>query len=72
MPAGRQKILCLAPTPQLLCKLGSIIIHYEEMTGPAGHRFDKVALDGLIADPEVREWIAGMREMAMLPVKRNK
>ena len=62
----------LKPSPALLCKLGSIIIHTEELTSPTGHGFDKIALDGLVNDPEVVEWMEAMRAMAMLPVKRNK
>lgn len=45
---------CLTPSPALLCKLGSIIIHFEEMHSKDGHAFDKIALDGLIADHDVQ------------------
>jgi hypothetical protein len=58
------------PSAALLVKLGSIIVHYEEMTSPTGHHFDKHALDGLLFDPEVVQWFAAMQDMAMLPVKR--
>jgi hypothetical protein len=59
------------PPASLLCKLGSIIVQYEEMTSKHGHGFDKVAMDALIADAEVQDWIAEMQKLAMLPVKRN-
>lgn len=60
----------LQPTPSLLVKLGSIAVHAEELMSPGGHPFDKAALGTLYDDPEVKEWIAQMTKMAMLPVKR--
>ena len=60
----------LTPNAGLLAKLGSLIIHAEEMLSPAGHGVDKVALEAGIADPEVQAWLAEMRALAMLPVKR--
>lgn len=61
----------LTPSPALLCKLGSIAVHADELTSDDGHQFDRVALQSLIADPEVREWIAAMGAAAMVPVKRK-
>ncbi len=58
------------PSAGLLVKLGSIIVHYEEMTSPKGHEFDKFALNSLLEDAEVVEWFKGMHKNAMLPVKR--
>lgn len=63
---------CLKPSPSLLCKLGSIVVHFEEGRSTNGHHFDWAALDQLIADPEVISWLKGMGNMAMLPVKRTK
>lgn len=54
----------------LLSKLGSIIVHVEEMQSDKGHSYDKVALDGLLKDPEVLAWMEKMRSMALLPEKR--
>lgn len=54
----------------LLCKLGSIVVHVEEMMSPEGHHYDKLALENLLADSEVREWIEAMDKLAMLPKKR--
>lgn len=62
----------LTPSPALLCKLGSIIVHADEMTSPDGHEFDRAAFSALLADPEVREWIEHMETLAMVPVKRRK
>ena len=42
------------------------------MLSPMGHGFDKIALNSLLADPEVIEWRKQMDALAMLPVKRNK
>jgi len=59
------------PSPALLCKLGSVVVHVEEMRSPDGHAFDTIALDGLLKDPEVVQWLARMNAMAMLPRKRS-
>lgn len=61
----------LTPSPQLLTKLGSIMVHVEELLSPHGHHFDRVALDDLLKDPQVKEWRRQMDSMALLPVKRN-
>lgn len=60
----------LKPSAALLCKLGSIVIHVEEFLSPQGHHFDKSALDKLLDDAEVREWLKAMDVMALLPRKR--
>lgn len=61
----------LKPPVTVLCKLGSIVVHAEEMNSADGHPFDKIALDGLMNDPEVQAWMTVMRSMAMLPLKRK-
>lgn len=60
----------LRPSPALLAKLGSIIIHSEEATSPGGHSFDVEAVKVLMIDVEVQDWLRGMANLAMLPVKR--
>lgn len=57
------------PSTPLLCKLGSIAVHAEELLSPDGHAFDKTALDSLLQDAEVKNWIKAMG--AMLPRKRS-
>lgn len=61
----------LAPPVTVLVKLGSIAVHADEMLSPGGHDFDRVALQGLLADPEILEWLKGMDRMAMIPKKRS-
>ena len=60
----------LKPDAGLLCKLGSIAVHADESMSDEGHAFDKTALEGLIADPEVVEWLAEMDKLALIPKKR--
>lgn len=60
----------LAPSVTLLIKLGSLAVHIEEMPSPSGHQLDKSAVEGLLADEEVSEWLTEMGKMAFLPVKR--
>ncbi len=54
----------------LASKLGSVVVHVEEMLSPTGHDFDRIALEGLLADPDIREWITDLQAMALVPVKR--
>ncbi len=60
----------LHPSASLLCKLGSIAVHVEEMLSPDGHAFDKTAIDGLLADAEVRDWLDRMAALALVPERR--
>lgn len=60
----------LKPTPQLLIKLGSIIVHYEEWTSVKGHELDKITIDAIMKQEDVKEWFKGMNEMALLPLRR--
>lgn len=60
----------LKPSISLLIKLGSVIVHQEELMSDKGHHFDRQALDTVRNDPEVIEWIEKMTKAAFLPVKR--
>jgi hypothetical protein len=61
----------LEPGLTLLCKLGSIAVHTDEFLSPHGHVVDHAALHGLLKDREVQLWLKAMRELALLPEKRN-
>ena len=61
----------LNPSPSLLVKLGSIIVHFDEANEPGGHEYDLHTARQLLADPEVAQWIAQMNAAAMLPLKRS-
>lgn len=61
----------LKPSVALLVKLGSIVVHADEMLGPSGHEYDKIAIQTALQDSELRAWIEQMTKMAMLPVKRH-
>lgn len=58
------------PSLALLVKLGSIIVHADELSGPFGHPYDNITMQQLIRDPEVQQFIKDMG--AFLPVKRNR
>lgn len=60
----------LKPSAALLCKLGSALVHMEELHSKKGHVFDRMALNTILDDEELQLWMCQMREMAMLPVKR--
>lgn len=62
----------IKPSLNLLCKLGSIIVHAEEGLSDIGHEFDITTLQTLLLDPEVKEWLYEMSELALIPQKRNK
>jgi len=65
------------PSAQLLVKLGSLIVHQEEMADSLANKdlhaadFDASAVKACREDPEVVEWLAEMNKMALLPVKRS-
>ena len=61
----------LNPSPSLLCKLGSIAVHVAEMLSGDGHVFDRIALQVLLDDDEVAQWLSEMDELAMITRKRN-
>ena len=61
----------LKPGASLLVKLGSIAVHVEELISPAGHEFDKAAIQTLLNDVEVKSWLEEMDALAFLPKKRN-
>lgn len=65
------RVTPLQPSAALLCKLGSIAVHADEMLSADGHDFDRVVLQQLIADPEVADWIMQMNALAMVPRKRK-
>lgn len=68
MPSSSADVL--APPATTLIKLGSLAVHIEELLSPGGHEVDRSAIEGLLADEEVRSWLKGMDDMAFLPVKR--
>lgn len=58
------------PTPSLLMKLGSIVVHADAATSEKGHPFDIEAIKSLLSDAEVVEWMKEMDKRALLPVRR--
>ena len=61
----------LNPSPALLAKLGSVAVHVEEYLSPHGHHFDGDSIDALLSDEEVSGWLTDMRELGLIPEKRN-
>jgi hypothetical protein len=59
-----------APSIGLLVKLGSLIVHYQEMNSAKGHAYDKSAIETLEKDAEVVWWLSVMTSAGFLPVKR--
>lgn len=47
----------LVLSPTLAAKLAAVVVHADEMLSPAGHHFDKAALEQVCRDPEVQDWI---------------
>ena len=60
----------LKPSASLLARLGSIIVHAQELISENGHSFDKDAFIALLDDGEVHEWMQEMDKLALLPKKR--
>ena len=61
----------LKPDATVLIKLGSIAVHADEFLSSDGSHFDAEAIRGLVADPEVADWLKQMDAMAFLPKKRS-
>ena len=51
--------------------LVSIIVHIEEAGSADGHVLDWSAVASLLADPEVRAWVAEMTRLGFVPVPRS-
>jgi len=58
------------PPVSVLAKLGSAVVHAQEMLGPKGHQFDRTALDAIMADPEVCTWLELAGDVALITLKR--
>lgn len=59
----------MKPSAALLVKLGSAVVHADELTSPHGHDFDRTAIRTIVDDPDVKAWVKAMG--ALLPVKRH-
>ena len=59
----------LNPSFNLLVKLGSIIVHVNELFSVDGRVIDKEALLHLLVDIEVQTWIKAMGPL--VPLKRR-
>jgi hypothetical protein len=66
----------LKPSPGLLCKIVSVLVHADEMresrNNPHAHEIDRIALEGALDDAEVKAWVEAMTKMAMAPLKRSR
>jgi hypothetical protein len=66
----------LKPSPGLLCKIVSVLVHADEMresrNNPDAHEIDRIALEGALDDPEVKAWVETMTKMSMAPLKRSR
>lgn len=60
----------LKPQTSLLVKIGSMAVHADELLSDNGHAYDRVALQALLNDAEVKAWIEEMSAMALVPKKR--
>ncbi len=53
----------------LVAKLAAIVVHADEMLSSDGHTLDRVALESVVLDAEVQQWVASLGPIA--PVKRK-
>jgi len=61
----------LKPSLALLAKLSAVVVHLEEWLSEDGHPNEKIALDGVLYDPEVQEWVREMEARTLAPLKRS-
>lgn len=62
----------LKPSPSLCAKLGSVVVHAEELFSDNGHAFDRAALKTLLDDDDIALWIEDGRKLAMVPERRKR
>lgn len=60
------------PSLSVLIKLASLAVHADEMLAPGGHDLDREAIRGLLADTELRTYLAHPALRVYLPLKRSK
>lgn len=60
-----------APTLATMAKVGSILVHVEEGRSQDGHDFDWAAVDALMADDDVQQFLKDLSALALLPRKRR-
>lgn len=68
---ARGALDAMEPHPRVTIKLGSLARHAEEALSGDGHHMDQVAIEGVLADPEVQAWMKAADKRALLPVKRK-
>ncbi len=61
----------LKPDVTVLCKLGSLAVHVDEMLSDDGHALDRTEIETLLKDEDVKEWLAEMDKMALVPKRRR-
>jgi hypothetical protein len=59
------------PSLPVLMKLGSIVVHAQEFFSAYSHPADRIALEVLLGDEEVVEWLKQMAAMSLVPLRRN-
>lgn len=62
--------VCLRPEPNVLVKLGSLMVHADEITSPDAHEADAAAIRSLLSDPDIVAWREQMDALAFLPIMR--
>jgi hypothetical protein len=60
----------LKPEASVLMKIGSIVVHISEAISEKSHEFDFAAIQSLLEDSEVLDWLEQMDKLALLPKKR--
>jgi hypothetical protein len=60
-----------AAVPLTAVKLACIAAHAKDLLGSNGHRYDASALQSLLNDPDVVEYLAVLRPKGLLPVPRQ-
>lgn len=71
-PTGSGKSDPLRPSAALLSAIGSALVHADEYLSEEGHPVDLEAFRSAMRNTGVRDWLAEMTAMAMLPVRRQK
>ncbi len=54
----------------LAAKLGSLVVHVQEYLSRNSNPVDRSAIETIINDPEIAEWIKVLEKDALVSVKR--
>lgn len=73
---GRAREAAVAPALRYdlgtFAALGSLAVHVDEALSPNGHAFDALAMQSIVAQPNVQAFVGALQGAGLVPEKRTK